>query len=383
MSAELVQFALIVLKVGLVVALSPLFVPALVWLERKIVADMQHRIGPNRVGPYGVLQPFADAIKLFLKEDLTPAMADKFVFTLAPLLALVPAIMAFAAIPFGPAPFNVAADLNVALLFLLAMSSLNVYAIVLAGWSSNNKYSLLGGMRSSAQMISYELAMGLALVTVVMASGETSLSAIVEQQKDMQWNFLKFPLMFAFLVYFIAGIAETNRAPFDLPEAESELVAGFHTEYSSMKFALFFMAEYLNMVTVSAIATALFFGGWRGPLIDQMEPGLLRGVLGLVCFFSKAGAFLYFYMWARATWPRLRYDRLMKLGWTTLLPAALGLIVVNALVIAFEFAAPASTVINLLGVLTFVAMFVAAPRSRTRALQRTVRLVNPTSTARS
>lgn len=368
-----------ILKVVVFIFTFPLVAIPLIWLERKIVADYQVRIGPNRCGPFGILQPVADVVKLFLKEDITPTLADKWIYTLAPMISIVPALMALAVLPFGPPPFNIAADLNVGLLYVLAMGSLNVYALVLAGWASNNKYSLLGGMRSSAQMISYELAMGMALVTVVMATGETSLGAIVDQQKDMNWSFFKFPLTFAFLVYFIAGIAETNRAPFDLPEAESELVAGFHTEYSSMKFGIFFLAEYMNMVTVSALATSLFFGGWRGPIVDQMEPGLVQGALAQVCFFSKVAVFLYFYMWARASWPRLRYDRLMSMGWTAMLPAAIGLIIINALVIAFELVAPWATLINALGIVAFLAIFFVAPRRRKGAKEpgRKVRLVNP------
>ena len=356
----------------------PMVAIPLIWLERKIVADYQVRIGPNRCGPFGLLQPVADALKLLLKEDITPALADKWIYTLAPMISIVPALMAFAVVPFGPAPFNIAADLNVGLLYALAMSSLNVYALVLAGWASNNKYSLLGGLRSTAQMISYELAMGMALVAIVMSTGETSLGAIVDQQKDLNWNFFKFPLMFAFLIYFIAGIAETNRAPFDLPEAESELVAGFHTEYSSMKFAMFFLAEYLNMVTVSALATSLFFGGWRGPIIDQLEPGLLQSLLAIGCFFSKVAVFIYFYMWARASWPRIRYDRLMSMGWTALLPAAIGLIIINAFVLAFALKAPMATAINALGMVAFFAAFFVAPQQKgTKGPGRKVRLVNP------
>jgi len=287
-------------------------------LERKLVAGIQVRYGPNRVGPWGLLQPLADGIKLAFKEDTTPRGADRFLFTLAPLISTVMALCAFAVIPVGPA-ITIAgqtiglelADVNIALLYLLAITSLSVYGIVLAGWSSNNKYSLLGGIRSSAQMISYELSLGLALVGVMLITGSLRLTDIVEAQRSVWFVFLQ-PL--GFIVYIISAIAETNRAPFDLPEAESELVAGYHTEYSGMKFAMFFMAEYINMITVSSIATTLFFGGWHGPF------GLLDGPWW---FFLKVFIFMCIYVWIRATLPRFRYDRLMNFGWKVLLPLAL------------------------------------------------------------
>src|SRR5579875_313129 len=287
-------------------------------LERKLVAGIQVRYGPNRVGPWGLLQPLADGIKLAFKEDTTPRGADRFLFTLAPLISTVMALCAFAVIPVGPA-ITIAgqtiglelADVNIALLYLLAITSLSVYGIVLAGWSSNNKYSLLGGIRSSAQMISYELSLGLALVGVMLITGSLRLTDIVDAQRSVWFVFLQ-PL--GFIVYIISAIAETNRAPFDLPEAESELVAGYHTEYSGMKFAMFFMAEYINMITVSSIATTLFFGGWHGPF------GLLDGPWW---FFLKVFIFMCIYVWIRATLPRFRYDRLMNFGWKVLLPLAL------------------------------------------------------------
>lgn len=287
-------------------------------LERKLVAGIQVRYGPNRVGPWGLLQPLADGIKLAFKEDTTPRGADRFLFTLAPLISTVMALCAFAVIPVGPAVTIAGqtiglelADVNIALLYLLAITSLSVYGIVLAGWSSNNKYSLLGGIRSSAQMISYELSLGLALVGVMLITGSLRLTDIVEAQRSVWFVFLQ-PL--GFIVYIISAIAETNRAPFDLPEAESELVAGYHTEYSGMKFAMFFMAEYINMITVSSIATTLFFGGWHGPF------GLLDGPWW---FFLKVFIFMCIYVWIRATLPRFRYDRLMNFGWKVLLPLAL------------------------------------------------------------
>ena len=240
-------------------------VPVLIYLERKVVALYQFRLGPNRCGPMGAMQPLADALKLMMKEDTFPAGADRFVYYLAPLLAIVPALMACAVIPFGPAPWTRVTQLNHSLLYSLALSALSVYAITLAGWASNNKYSLMGALRASAQMISYEMGMGLSIITLLMVTQSLNLAEIAQGQHDHGWNVLRGSLFIAFFVYITCGIAETNRAPFDLAEAESELVAGFHTEYSSFKFAMFFMAEYVNMVTISALATTLFFGGWSGP----------------------------------------------------------------------------------------------------------------------
>ena len=256
-------------KVVVIFAGVMTMVPALIYLERKIVAQFQLRLGPNRTGPAGLLQPIADAVKLMMKEDITPSGADKTLYFLAPLMAMIPALLACAVIPFGPASWTRITDLNHSLLFSLALSSLAVYAIALAGWASNNKYSLMGAIRSASQMISYELGMGLSIIALILITQSLSLREIVEQQHHFGWNIVRAPTMFvAFLVYIICGIAETNRAPFDLAEAESELVAGFHTEYSSFKFAMFFMAEYVNMVTVSALAAALFFGGWSGPGVN-------------------------------------------------------------------------------------------------------------------
>jgi NADH-quinone oxidoreductase subunit H len=308
------------------------------YAERKIIGHMQVRIGPNRTGWFGLLQPIADGIKLFFKEEIIPSEASKFAFVLAPLIALVPAFISFAVIPFGDSieiagykiPLQIAAyadksgtvfDLNVGVLYILAMASLGVYGIVLAGWSSNSKYSLLGGLRASAQMISYELAAGLAIVCVFMASQSLSLQAIVADQAGLfGWYIFRNPFMFvAGVIFFICSLAEINRTPFDLPEAETELVSGFCTEYSSMKYAMFFMAEYANMVTVCAVTTTLFLGGWHGPL-----PPVLN-------FIAKVYVLMFVCMWIRATYPRYRYDQLMKLGWKVFLPITLFLIMGNAI----------------------------------------------------
>jgi len=289
----------------------------LTFAERKVAGHIQARTGPNRVGPFGLLQPIADVLKLFFKEEFIPAGANKVVFHIAPMLAVIPALVTFSVVPMGP-NFTVT-DLNVGLLLFLAMSSLGVYSITLAGWSSNNKYALLGGLRSSAQMISYELAMGLSTVGVLMLAGSLSLVDIVHAQQRY-WFIVQQPL--AFIIFLITAFAETNRAPFDLPEAEAELVAGFHTEYSSMKWGLFFLGEYANMITISSIAVTLFLGGWNGPWLP--EP------LKFLWYFAKLAALLFFFMWVRWTFPRLRYDQLMQLGWKVLLPLALLNVMVTA-----------------------------------------------------
>jgi len=324
------EWILLLVKIVVVFAIVMTMVPFLIWAERRVVARLQVRLGPNRVGPEGILQPIADAIKLIFKEDIMPMGVDKWLYFLAPVLSMVPALMAYAVIPL--APDLQITDINVGLLYLLGLSSLAVYGIVVAGWSSNSKYPLLGGLRSSAQMLSYETSMGLAILNVVLAAGTLSLKEIVSGQEGA-WlgNAIAHPyLLPAFFIYLIAGIAETNRAPFDLPEAESELVAGFHTEYSSFKFAMFFMAEYINMVTVSAIAVSLFWGGYNSPF--PVAP--FTWIPGLVWFFAKVLAFLFLFMWLRATLPRLRYDQLMRMGWKVLLPLALlNLMVTAALVV--------------------------------------------------
>lgn len=312
----------------------------MVWMERKVCAYIQDRPGPNRVGPEGLLQPFADVIKLLFKEDLKPAAADTLVFLIAPVISTATAFAAFSVVPFGtettlfgllsePLRLEVT-DVNVAVLVVFAIASMGIYGIVLAGWSSNSKYSLLGGLRSSAQMISYELSYGLALAAVVMLAGSLSLREIVTNQSGYwfyvipKWYLFLQPI--GFIIFMTAGVAETNRAPFDFPEAEQELVAGYHTEYSSMSFALFFLAEYINMVTVSAVATSLYLGGWLGPLLPDW--------MGWIWFLVKVFALLFFYVWMRWTLPRYRYDQLMEFGWKVLLPVAvLNLIATAALVI--------------------------------------------------
>ena len=308
-------------KICLVVGLLLLAVAYLTWVERKVIGDIQVRFGPSRVGPFGLLQPIADGIKLMFKEDVVPANADRVIFILAPALSFVPALIVFAVIPFGPS--FVITDVNVGLLYVFAVASLGVYGSVLAGWASNSKYSLLGGLRSSAQMVSYELGLGLSVLGVVMMTGSLSLVDIVEAQKGTwlgilpRWNI--FPQFLGFVIFLISSNAELNRAPFDLPEAETELVAGFHTEYSSMKFALFFMAEYANMIAVAALATTLFLGGWRGPLLPPV-----------IWFLLKVFAFIFLFIWVRATLPRFRYDQLMGFGWKVLLPLALANVMFTA-----------------------------------------------------
>ncbi len=298
-----------------------------IWAERRVVARMQQRSGPNRVGPYGMGQGLADGIKLALKEDIIPAMADKPVYVLAPLISAIPAFLAFAVIPFGPAVSvggNETAlqltDLPVGVLFILACASFGVFGIVLAGWSSGSTYPLLGSLRSAAQVISYEIAMGLSLVAVFLYAGSLSTSEIVAAQES-RWFALTLPVSFG--IYLVSMVGETNRAPFDLPEAESELVGGFHTEYSSLKFAMFFLAEYINIVTVSALATTLFLGGWRAPFPFSRVEFLSEGFFPIVWFLGKVCLFIFFFIWLRGTLPRLRYDQFMKLGWKVLVPVSL------------------------------------------------------------
>jgi len=306
-------------KVLVVLGFVLLGVPLIVWMERKVIGHMQDRIGPQRVGPFGLLQTIADGIKLFFKEDIVPDGADRVVFIIAPALPVITAFLALAVIPFGDTvrvaghdiPLQIT-DVNIAVLWILGTTSMGVYGIVLGGWASNSKYPLLGGLRSSAQMISYELAQGISLVSVIVMTGTLSLASIVRQQEHL-WFIV--PQFFAFVIYILCGIAETNRAPFDL-------VAGFHTEFSSMKFALYFLAEYANMMVVSGIAISVFFGGWHGPFLPPV-----------VWFLIKLSLFLFFYVWLRATFPRLRYDQLMAFGWKVLLPASLLNLTVTALVV--------------------------------------------------
>ena len=326
------------IKVFIVFNLILVGVALLTLAERRICAWMQDRLGPNRVGPQGILQPAADGLKNFLKEETSPAMADKTLFTLAPMISFVPALLTFAVIPFasplptkwGPVPM-VVADLPVGFLYILAIGSLGVYGIVLAGWSSNNKYALLGGLRASAQMISYEIALGMSTVAVLLLGGNVTLSQVIAQQQQGLWFIV--PLTLAFLIFFISAFAETNRLPFDLPEAEAELIAGYHTEYSAMKFSMFYIAEYSNMVTASALMATLFFGGWDIPLTSwdsSGDPSVLKTLATLASFGLKTSVFLFTFIWVRWTLPRFRYDQLMALGWKVLLPMSLIYITVLA-----------------------------------------------------
>jgi NADH-quinone oxidoreductase subunit H len=326
------DWLLLIARVVIVFFALLITVMLLIWMERKVIADMQTRVGPTRAGPRGVLITLADGIKLFFKEGITPTLADRPVYLIAPVIAMLPAFLAFAVIPFGTSvtlfgrevPFQIA-DLSIGILWVLAMTSLMIYAIVLAGWSSGSNYPLLGGVRSSAQMISYEVGMSLAIVAVVMYSDALRMSEIVASQ-DKVWNVVpQFP---AFVIYLIAGLAETNRPPFDLPEAETELVAGYHTEYSGIKFAMFYLGEYLNTVTVAAVATTLWLGGWRGP-----APDVLPWLWPLLWFLLKVLAIVYAYIWIRATLPRIRYDRLMAFGWKLLIPFGLAWVLLTGAII--------------------------------------------------
>jgi len=359
-----------------------------IWLERRVVARMQHRIGPNVHGPFGLLQSLADGVKLAFKEDIIPKAADKVVFLLAPVIAVVPAFVAFAVIPFGPEvglPFTdrttplQLTDMPVAVLFVLAIASIGIYGIVLGGWSSGSTYSLLGGLRSSAQMISYEVAMGLALVGVFLYAGSMSTSEIVAAQnpenQEYWLGFIPVPTWYAlillpsFVIYLIAMVGETNRAPFDLPEAEGELVGGFHTEYSSLKFALFFLAEYINMGTVSALATTLFLGGWAAPWpIGLVWDGANEGYWPVLWFFGKMFLFVFVFIWLRGTLPRLRYDQFMHFGWKRLIPISLVWIIAVATVRALQGRIEQQHLMIVLGVLLalFLGLFFAGEVAASR-----------------
>ncbi|WP_232678276.1 NADH-quinone oxidoreductase subunit NuoH [Nocardioides sp. R-C-SC26] len=306
-----------------------------IWWERRVVARMQHRIGPNVNGPFGLLQSLADGAKLMFKEDIIPKAADKLVFIAAPVISVIAAFATFSVIPFGPevtmfgekTPLQLT-DMPVAVLFVMAVASVGIYGLVLGGWSSGSTYSLLGGLRSSAQMISYEVAMGLALVAVFLYAGSMSTSEIVAAQDDLWFGLILIP---SFVIYTIAMVGETNRAPFDLPEAEGELVGGFHTEYSSIKFALFFLAEYINMATVSALAVTLFLGGWHAPFwIDEFWPGANEGYVPVIWFLGKMLGFIFMFIWLRGSLPRLRYDQFMAFGWKRLIPISIAWIVAVA-----------------------------------------------------
>jgi NADH-quinone oxidoreductase subunit H len=327
------------IKILIVLNATLVGVTYMVLLERKVIAWAQSRLGPMRVGPYGVLQPVADAIKLMIKEDITPVKADRWVFTAAPIISMVPALVVYAVIPFGPTvhifghpvPLYIT-DINVGLLYIVSVASVGVYGIILAGWSSNSKYPLLASLRASAQLISYEVAVTLTLVSVILMAGSLSMVSIVNAQYN-QGVWYAFVQPVAFLIFFIGGLAETNRAPFDLPEAEQELTGGFHTEYSGMRFALFFLAEYANMIVVSSVATTLFLGGWLAPFpnVSWLAP-IFGWVPSWAWFLIKSFVFLYIFIWVRATLPRYRYDQLMRLGWKVLIPLAIANLVVTGIV---------------------------------------------------
>ena len=326
------------IKIVVILNALLLAVSYLVLLERKVIAWVQVRLGPMRVGPHGALQPIADAVKLLLKEDITPARADRWVFTAAPVVALVPALVVFAVIPFGSQvelfgrsiSLSVT-DINVGLLYVVSVASIGVYGLILAGWASNSKYPLLASLRASAQLVSYEVAVTMTLVSVVVTAGSLSMVQIVEAQRSARvWFGFVQPV--AFVIFFIGGLAETNRAPFDLPEAEQELTGGFHTEYSGMRFALFFLAEYANMIVVSSVATTLFLGGWLRPFPNVEALAFLDIVPSWIWFFLKTFVFLYVFLWIRATLPRYRYDQLMALGWKVLIPLAIANVVVTGIV---------------------------------------------------
>lgn len=338
----LIDYILIpLIKIGIILAILPLVVAALTLAERKIIAFMQVRLGPMRVGPWGLLQPIADPIKLLLKEDIVPDRADRWIFALAPIITLIPAFIVYAVIPFGPPdafhifgkPISLyITDLNIGVLYILSISSVGILGIILGGWASNSKYPLLGALRSAAQMVSYEVALGFSIIGVLMLAGSLSLVNIVKAQEESHvWYVFYQPI--AFILFFICGVAETNRAPFDLPEAETELVAGFHTEYSGFRFSLFFLAEYANMITVSAMAVTLFWGGWLRPFPHVQALDFLNFVPGFFWFAAKVVVFLYFYLWFRASWPRYRYDQLMKVGWQWLLPLAMANVILTAILV--------------------------------------------------
>jgi NADH-quinone oxidoreductase subunit H len=330
-------FAIPLLKILIVLNATLVAVTYMVLLERKVIAWVQVRLGPMRVGPYGALQPIADAIKLLIKEDITPTKVDRWVFTAAPIISLVPALIVFAVIPFGPEVDlfgrRVAlyiTDINVGLLYIVSVASIGVYGLILAGYASNSKYPLLASLRASAQLISYEVAVTMTLVSVILSAGSLSMVSIVESQLAAGWWFFALQPV-AFVIFFIGGLAETNRAPFDLPEAEQELTGGFHTEYSGMRFALFFLAEYANMIVVSSVATTLFLGGWLRPFPNVAVLSFLDFVPAWIWFLLKTGVFLYVFLWVRATLPRYRYDQLMRLGWKVLIPIAIANVVVTGI----------------------------------------------------
>jgi NADH-quinone oxidoreductase subunit H len=325
----------VTLRILVVVVPLILTVAYLTLAERKVIGWMQGRIGPNRVGPKGLLQPFADVLKLLLKEVLVPTKSSRFLFVIAPLLSIIPAFATWAVIPVSPE--FVLADINAGVLYVLALTSMGVYGVILAGWASNSKYALLGAMRSAAQIVAYEIAMGFALVGVLMAGGSLNLGAIVLAQSGSVLHWFWLPLLPLFVIYFISGVAETNRAPFDVAEGESEIVAGFHVEYSGMGFAVFFLAEYANMILIAALATIFFLGGWLSPL--QGIPGLDGTFLaapGFFWFALKTSLFLFCFLWLRATFPRYRYDQIMRLGWKVFIPITIIWLFVEGVLIWFR-----------------------------------------------
>ena len=337
----LINLILTLVKIVVVEIILLIGVAYSVYAERRVSAFIQNRLGPNRVGPQGLLQPIVDVVKLLMKEDIVPEKANKFVHSLAPGLSLVVALSTIAVIPFGDKIFLFGreirlqiADVNIGILYILALLSLGVYGITLSGWSSNNKYSLLGGLRSSAQMISYELSMGLSVIGIILINGSFRLSTIVQNQYGWKWNIILQPI--GFITFLIAAFAETNRAPFDLPEAEQELVGGYHTEYSSMKFALFFLSEYANVIISSAVITTLYLGGWQFPYLQNFGlPDIWVSIIQVAVFSSKVIFMVLVYIWVRWTLPRFRYDQLMNLGWKVMLPLALANLIITAIVITY------------------------------------------------
>jgi len=320
--------------VALILFISVILTMAFLTLaERRVIGSIQARIGPNRVGPGGILQPFADVLKLLVKEIVIPSQSSKFLFLLAPLLALIPALCTWAVMPLWPG-FTVA-DINAGLLYILALTSAGVYGVILAGWAANSKYALLGAMRAAAQMVAYEIAMGFALVGVVMAAGSLNHGDIIEGQRGGFFSYYVWWLLPLFVVYFISGVAETNRAPFDVVEGESEIVAGFHVEYSGMAFAVFFVAEYVNMILISALTSVFFFGGWLSPFEGWPVPSFLQAP-HFLWFFAKISFFLFCFLWFRATFPRYRYDQIMRLGWKVFIPVTLVWIFVLGLMVHYK-----------------------------------------------
>ena len=319
----------------------PLFliVAYVTYSERKIIGFMQSRMGPTRVGPAGLLQPIADVLKLVSKEIIIPTNANKAIFLTAPMLMLVPSLLVWSVIPLSE--YFIISNINAGLLFILALTSLSVYGVILAGWASNSKYAFLGSMRSAAQIIAYEIAMGFALVGVLMLSGSLNLQVIIQEQSGSIFTWYWVPLFPLFLIYFIAGVAETNRAPFDVSEGESEIVAGFHVEYSGMAFAMFFLAEYINMFNMCAITATFFLGGWLGPTFENFLPPVLSAIMPIIWLGIKTFSLLFIFVWIRATLPRLRYDQLMELGWKRLIPASLVWLILSAIVLGLrEFGLP-------------------------------------------